>query len=230
MDPPELPEIPRGAVMTTQEYAYFRLRNAIMVGALKPGTALTFRGLADQLSLSPTPIREALRRLSSENAIEVLGNRRLRVPPMNPGLFEELVQLRTTLEVHAATRAFPYISEMAIEGLTALDAQMDDALARRDLDALTRINQLFHKTLYALNPNQAAIPLIESVWLQLGPFQRQVIEHIDPVATEDHHKEMLSALRERDLPALCAAIEADVHDGSIRAGRQMLQMPAQPGP
>ena len=97
-------------------------------------------------------------------------------------------------------------------------------------DALTRINQLFHKTLYALNPNQAAIPLIESVWLQLGPFQRQVIEHIDPVATEDHHKEMLSALRERDLPALCAAIEADVHDGSIRAGRQMLQMPAQPGP
>ncbi len=226
MDQPELPEIPRGALMTTQEYAYLRLRNAIMLGALKPGTALTFRGLADQLSLSPTPIREALRRLSSENAIEVLGNRRLRVPPMTPGLFEELVQLRIALEVHAAARALPYISDVAIEGLAALDDLMDQALARRDLDALTRFNQDFHKTLYALNPNQAVIPLIESVWLQLGPFQRQVLEHINPVTTDDHHKEMLLALRDRALPALCAAIEADVHDGSIRAGRLMLQAQA----
>jgi hypothetical protein len=71
--------------MTTQEYAYLRLRNAVMVGALPPGTGLTFRGLAEQLSLSPTPIREALRRLSSENAIKVLGNRRLRVPTDDPG-------------------------------------------------------------------------------------------------------------------------------------------------
>ena len=40
---------------------------------------------------------EALRRLSSENAIRVLGNRRLRVPEMTAGRFEELVQLRITL-------------------------------------------------------------------------------------------------------------------------------------
>ena len=86
-----LPEIPRADGMTTQDYAYYRLRNAVMVGALKPGTALTFRGLAEQFQLSPTPIREAVRRLSTENAIEVLGNRRLRVPEMTLGRFEELV-------------------------------------------------------------------------------------------------------------------------------------------
>ena len=48
MRQPELPEIPRSAMMTTQEYAYLRLRNAVMIGALPPGTALTFRGLAEQ--------------------------------------------------------------------------------------------------------------------------------------------------------------------------------------
>lgn len=225
MDQPDLPEIPRGDLMTTQEYAYLRLRNAVMVGALRPGTALTFRGLAEQLALSPTPVREALRRLSSEGAIEVLGNRRLRVPPMTPGRFEELVQLRITLETHAAMRAFPYISDNAIGALSELDARMDTALAMGDLDALTRFNQQFHRELYALNPDQAAIPLIESVWLQLGPFQRQVIEHIDQLATDDHHKEMLSAMRARALPALCIAIKADVHDGSIREGRRMLGLP-----
>jgi DNA-binding GntR family transcriptional regulator len=223
MPQPSLPEIPRDAAMTTQEYAYLRLRNAIMTGALPPGTGLTFRGLAEQLDLSPTPIREALRRLSSENAIKVLGNRRLCVPDMTPGRFDELVQLRIALETHAARRAFPYISDIAIAQLTELDARMDMAFAARDLDALTRMNHEFHKMLYRLNPDQAALPLIESVWLQLGPFQRQVIEHIDEYANADHHKEMLAAMHARDLPALCAAIEHDVHDGSIRAGRRMLQ-------
>lgn len=226
MDQPDLPEIPRGDQMTTQEYAYLRLRNAVMLGALRPGTALTFRGLAEQLTLSPTPVREALRRLSSEGAIEVLGNRRLRVPPMTSGRFEELVKLRITLEVHAATRALPYLSDMVIDILSELDERMDAALAIRDLDALTQFNQQFHKMLYALNPDQAVVPLIESVWLQLGPFQRQVIEHIDQVPADDHHKEMLTAMRTRALSALCAAIKADIHDGSIRAGRKMLKKSA----
>lgn len=222
MTPPILPEIQRDAAMTTQEYAYLRLRNAIMVGALPPGTGLTFRGLAERLSLSPTPIREALRRLSSENAIRVLGNRRLRVPEMTSGRFEELVQLRIALETHAARRAFPHVSDVAIAQLTRLDDLMDQALAGRDLDALTRMNQDFHKALYGLNPDQATMPLIESVWLQLGPFQRQVIEHIEDFASADHHKDMLAAMRDRDLNALCAAIARDIHDGSIRAGRRML--------
>ncbi|WJS86771.1 GntR family transcriptional regulator [Paracoccus sp. TOH] len=219
---PLLPEIPRSAAMTTQEYAYGRLRNAVMVGALRPGTALTFRGLAEQMGLSPTPIREAVRRLSSEHAIEVLGNRRLRVPEMTPGRFEELVQLRIALETHAAARAFPWISDIAIDRLAGIDACMDVALAGHDLDGLTRLNQDFHKMLYGLNPDQAAMPLIESIWLQLGPFQRRAIEHLAGITAADHHKEMLGAMRDRDLPALCAAIEADVHDGSVRAGRMML--------
>ena len=100
---------------------------------------------------------------------------------------------------------------------------MDNALAEHDLDGLTRMNQDFHRDLYGLNPDQAAQPLIESVWLQLGPFQLQVIEHLDDYANADHHKEMLAAMCDRDLPALCAAIENDIHDGSIRAGRRMLQ-------
>ena len=218
-----LPEIPRADGMTTQEYAYDRLRNAVMVGALKPGTALTFRGLAEQFQLSPTPIREAVRRLSTENAIEVLGNRRLRIPEMTLGRFEELVQLRIVLEIHAAERAMPYISDIIIENLRGLDDQMDSAIAERDLDALTRMNQDFHKRLYCLNPFQSVMPLIESVWLQLGPFQRQVIENIDSINVIDRHKEMLAAMRARDVLALCAAIESDIRDGSIRSGRQMLR-------
>lgn len=219
----DIPELPRDDGMTTQEHAYYRLRNAIMLGALRPGTALTIRGLAQQLDLSPTPIREAVRRLSSENAIEVLGNRRLKIPDMTLGRFEELVQLRIALELHAAERAFPYLSEIVIENLRALDDRMDGAIAARDLDALTRMNQEFHKILYRLNPYQTVMPLIESLWLQLGPFQRQVIETVKMVDVVDRHKEMLAAMGARDVIALCAAIESDIRDGSVTAGRLLLR-------
>lgn len=220
---PPLPEIPRDPAMTTQDHAYLRLRNAIMLGALAPGTALTFRGLAGQLGLSPTPIREAVRRLSSERAIEVLENRRLRIPVMTPGRFDELVRLRIALETHAAARALPWLSDVEIEALAEIDDQMDVALATGDLDGLTRLNQQFHKRLYGLNPDQAVIPLIESVWLQLGPFQRRAIEHLDAAGPADRHKEMLAAMRARDAGALGAAVLNDVQDGSIRAGARLLR-------
>lgn len=218
-----LPEIVRDAATTTQDYAYARLRNAIMVGAIRPGTGLTFRGLAAALELSATPIREAVRRLSSEKAITVLENRRLMVPDMSVGRFEELVQLRIVLETYAAERALPYLTEIAVNSMRDLDDAMDGALALRDLDTLTRINQEFHKLLYCLNPFQTVMPLIESVWLQLGPFQRQVIEDIETVPLVDHHKEMLVAMASRDIEALCTAIENDVRDGSIRFGMRVLR-------
>ncbi len=222
MPQPDLPEIARSPQMTTQEYAYGRLRNAILLGVLPPGTALTFRGLAERMGLSPTPIREAVRRLSSESAIEVLGNRRLRIPEMTRGRFEELVRLRIALETHAAARAFPWLSDVAIARMAELDDRMDAALEGCDLDGLTRLNQQFHKALYGLNPDQAAIPLIESVWLQLGPFQRRAIEHLEAIGLADHHKQMLAAMRARDLDALCTAIEGDVQNGSVRVGLRLL--------
>lgn len=219
---PDIPEIGRRKDMTAQEYSYLRLRGAIATGALAPGTALTVRGLAAALETSQTPIREAVRRLSSENAIEVLGNRRLRVPEMTPGRFEELVALRIVLECHAARRALPYVSAVVVSELTAIDGQMDAAITRHDLDALTILNQDFHRALYMLNPDQAVMPLIESVWLQLGPFQRRVIRDVESYYGVDRHKQMLAALHHRDLPALIEAVESDIRDGILRSGREVL--------
>jgi DNA-binding GntR family transcriptional regulator len=226
MDPPmtwSIPEIPRPDDQTTQEYAYSRLRHAIMTGTLTPGTALTVRGLVTKLGLSQTPIREAIRRLSSERAIEVLGNRRLKIPEMTAGRFEELVSLRIVLEVHAAERALPYVSDVKIKELEDMDGRMDESFADGDLELLTLQNQEFHRFLYRLNPDQAVVPLIESIWLQLGPFQRQIIRNVENYYVVDRHKQMLSALRNRDMVALAKAVEGDIRDGSVRLGRQMLR-------
>lgn len=196
--------------MTGQEYAYRRLRNAVMAGWLPPGASLTIRGVADLLDLSPTPIREALRRLSSENAIEVLGNRRLRVPDMTPARFENLVALRVAIEVHAGTRALPHVSDVVIDEMAETDARIAAAREAGDLDRVTTLDHAFHRRLYELPPDQASMPLIESVWLQLGPFQRLAREDLDAARIHDAHPAILSALSTRDAEALTAAITHDI--------------------
>lgn len=218
----KIPALPQDGAMTTQEHVYLRLKNAIMLGALQPGTSLTMRGLADSLDLSPTPVREALRRLSSEMAVVVLGNRRMIIPTMEIERFEELAALRVTLETHAAVQALPHISDVIIAKLTEIDDDMDRQLTADNLDRLTLLNQDFHRILYEANPHQVVMSAIESVWLRLGPFQRQVIENLHEFYRVDRHKEILAALTSRDKAALVAAIQGDIQDSIIHAGRQLL--------
>ena len=217
-----IPETPSESDRTTQQYVYERLRHAIMVGAIEPGTALTMRGLAEAMELSPTPVREAVRRLSSENAILINENRRISIPLMTQGRFEELIALRISLEVHAARRALPYVSDIKIAEMKLVDDEMDRAIVKRDLDRLTMLNHRFHRTLYTVNPDQVSLPLIESVWLQIGPFQRQVLELLDEFHEVDRHKDILLALESRDVAALVQATRQDIRESISRAGRKLL--------
>ncbi len=216
----DLPKI-TGDYITAHEEAYHRLRNALMVGAIAPGTPMGIRALAHYLNISPTPVREALRRLSSESALHVLDNRRIVVPEMNAGRFEELILLRVRLECLAAERALPFVSQVLIEQMATMDAEMDEAVRSKNYDTLTALNHQFHTTLYMANPDQSVMPLIESVWLQLGPFQRQIMDKVLNNYLVDHHKTIVGALWKRDHGSLCKSIEADIVEGIGRAGTEV---------
>ncbi len=218
----DIPDLEMTADITSQERAYQRLRHAILVGAIPTGATLTMRGLADKLGIGLTPIREALRRLNSEAAIQMQDNRRMLVPAMTAGRFDDLIATRIALETHAAKRALPYVSNVLIDSLQAIDAQMDAALSADDYDALTVLNQAFHSKLYCANPNQTSMSLVESVWLQLGPFQREVITALETFYVVDRHKEILTALETRNEAALVAAIQHDIEDGVGAAGKNAI--------
>ncbi|MCW5710044.1 MAG: GntR family transcriptional regulator [Shinella sp.] len=199
--------------MTTHEYAHRRLRQAIMVGSIRPGESLTIRGIAEAMESSPTPVREALRRLSSEGALRVLDNRRIMVPRMTADRFSELVSLRSVLEQHAARRAVPHITERRIDRLEEIDRAQDEAIARKDNANALLLNQEFHRALYTANPEQVILPMVESIWLQLGPFLGIAMEHVAQLYFVDRHQEAIAALRKRDEDAVAAAIKADISEG-----------------
>ena len=197
----------------THQWVYQLLRNNLLCGRVEPGKPLTIRGLAEILHVSPMPVREALHRLACEGAVEVKNNRRVIVPLMTAEKFSELCNLRILLETHAAEGALPYINEEDIVTLAELDAKIDDAVERGDVDQISLNNQAFHRYLYSANPFQISVPLIESLWLQLGPFSRIAISKLEKAYLVDRHAEALEALKSRNQFGLLRAIEADIRDG-----------------
>jgi len=199
--------------LKTHQWVYQLLRNNLLCGRIEPGIALTIRGLAQLLDVSPMPVREALHRLACEGAVEVKNNRRVIVPAMTAEKFRELSELRILLETHAAAGAIPYINEADIDTLEQIDARIDRAIDSNDVDNISLHNQAFHRYLYQANPFQISVPLIESLWLQLGPFSRIAISKLEKAYLVDRHVEALEALRERNSFGLRRAIEADIRDG-----------------
>ncbi len=204
---------PRPTEQSIKDWVYQSLRHALMCGQIDPGLPLTIRGLAETLGVSPMPVREALHRLTCERAVEVKDNRRVIVPQMTATKLQALFDMRIVLESHAACDALPYLREEDIATLEKLDASVDAAVASGDIERVTLTNQAFHRYLYAVPPAQVVVPMIESVWLQLGPFVRVVLSKLEVVYRVDRHQEAIEALRQRNAFALKRAIEADIRDG-----------------
>src|SRR5204862_3510318 len=94
-----------------------KLTNAIMSGLFVPGQRITIRGLAATLGTSPIPVREAIRRLTSERALEVLRNGSIAVPKMTREKFEDLRRSRILIEGFATELAAPNLTQADIRKL-----------------------------------------------------------------------------------------------------------------
>lgn len=230
-EPPITKLLPRHQDETLQEWVFRQLRQDIMTGRFEPGLAITIRGLAARLGVSAMPVREALRRLVAERALVLLDNRRVRVPDMTIERFDDLLAARISLEGEAAERSLPYITSEVVSELEALDNQLDAAREAGDIEGWVIANFAFHSRLYTARPDTVFMPLIESLWLQIGPFMRMALGSLEGRYSVDRHGEALQAISQRDRRALRIAIESDIRDGIGHIGAiKVREAPAPPPP
>src|SRR5262249_2433451 len=147
---------------TLAEKAYETLHQAIIAGALRPGTRLPIEELAEHLEMSPMPIREAVRRLDAVGLVENVPHRGARVTNLSVTDLAEAYEARRALEVPAIRRAAERFGEAraghARECLDVLEGMPDDASV-----PTSEAHARFHFALY-----DAA----ESAWLlrTIGPL------------------------------------------------------------
>lgn len=208
------------------DQVYARLRHALVTGRFVPGRAVTLRGLAEELGVSSMPVREALRRLSAERALDVSLTRRVQVPTMSRERFDELMTARQLLEGEAAGRALAFVDKARLAEMRGADASIDRALASGDVEGYMDGNHRFHFLLYTAGPSQVLVPLIETLWLQFGPFMRSVYGRVGTASLVDQHERAMDAIARGDEAGLRAAIVADIRDGMTLIGTALLDPPA----
>jgi DNA-binding GntR family transcriptional regulator len=203
---------------TLGQRVYAGLRDYLMAGQLQPGQKLTLRDLAAALSVSPMPVREAVRRLAAEGALEMLPNRRIRVPVVTKARFRELLRIRIAVEGLAVEEASRRIRMDDVDRMEGLNREFTAEMQRRQADGvkLFRINKDIHFLLYEAAGMPMLLPLIEGLWLQVGPVlhlslrQRANANARGRNPAPNWHKRMILGLRRRDAGAARRALVGDM--------------------
>ncbi|MDB2420646.1 GntR family transcriptional regulator [Paracoccaceae bacterium] len=208
-----------GAGLPTHELVYRQLRDMVLFGELLPGQAVTIQGLILHLSAGMTPVREALRRLIAEGALEAQGNRRISVPRLTRANVDELIFARQAIDPKLVFMATSNITRANMAALTAEDEALDRAIVAGNIPGYLQHNYRFHTMLYDI----ADAPILRSValrmWLQFGPSLRVVCGRVGTQNLVDEHKEVLAAMAEGDAERAAAAIRADVLQGMEQVRR-----------
>ncbi len=192
---------------------YQALRWRLITGKITPGVGLSTRGLAVELGVSQTPVRDALSRLAAEGAIEIRSKRRVEIPAMTAARFADLLACRLLLEPEAAALAAARIDGPSLRRLRQIDAALDRAIEQGDVIGYMENNYAFHFALYQANGRPTLNRLIETLWLQFGPFMRVVYGRYGTAKLVDQHQIALTAIATQDAVALRAAIASDIADG-----------------
>jgi DNA-binding GntR family transcriptional regulator len=195
---------------TMQTLIYQELRRSLMAGAFMPGAKVTLRSVSGQIGTSVMPVREAINRLIAERALEVVGDRQVIVPIMTEEKFSEIVHWRVQLESAAARAACGNITPEVIAELEAINTRMVEAVEHDQRDALLRHNYEFHFLIYNTAESTILLPMIESLWLQVGPFTYFSIPSPKTLWNAKHHKDILKALKTGDAEAAGEAISQDI--------------------
>jgi DNA-binding GntR family transcriptional regulator len=176
---------------------YERVRAAILDGELAPGTVMSQVALAEELGISRTPLREALRMLQSEGLIEGEPNRRVRVAPMTAHDLEQLCVMRVTLEAEAIRLSVPRMGSEDMARLEGYMAEMAHYADEKDYRRWNLPHKKFHRALTA--------PAGERVNFVLGQmfdhaerYRRLHIGHGPGAWATPQHRDILDACKAGD--------------------------------
>lgn len=205
------------------ERVYDRIRDAITSGVLVPGARITERALAADLATSPTPVREALRRLEQEGLLERKGTRGIYVAQLPASALTEILYVQALLRGAAARLAAQKATDGQIRELHDLLRQMEAAAEAGAPETIYELSRRFHQAIEAASDNDLLITFLNT----LDAFERS--HHILAIREElanhpallrrshGEHTEIARALSARD----AGRAEALMRAHTLRAGESI---------
>ncbi len=153
------------------EVVFEYLRSAILSGELKPGERLMEVTIADQLGVSRTPVREAIRKLEKENFVIMIPRKGAYVADLTKTDILEVLEIRVELEGFSAALAARRRSDEELEALGSVIERFNEAMMNRDTKKMIECDNEFHSLIFTASKNQRLIDIILDLHDQFQRFR-----------------------------------------------------------
>jgi DNA-binding GntR family transcriptional regulator len=201
--------------VTAHEFVLNTLRRSILGGVMPGGTRLVQADIAEQLSVSTTPVREALRDLAAEGLVVFRPHIGAVVRELNLEELAELYEIRKVLEPLGIRRAAARITNGELTAIAALAREME---AETDPAAWAELNRRFHASL----EEAADAPFIRSVLKGIQDIAAIYVAHsliLEPsriASGNKEHRALLAALRRHDADVAATLLVAHL-DATLKS-------------
>ena len=184
------------------------LRDAVRNGILKPGERLMEIQLAEELGVSRTPVREAIRRLELEGYVIMMPRRGTYVANLSIRDINEVFEIRTSLESLSSGLAAERITDEELERLQRLLVQIGAYIESGDMGKIVETDTEFHDLLYQASRNRRLVGIISNLREQLTRFRTTSMSFPGRLkATLEEHRLIVEAIAQGDVKAARKAAE-----------------------
>ena len=173
-----------------RDIVFKTLREAIVTGELKPGERLMEIKLANEMGVSRTPVREAIRKLEQEGLVYLTARKGAEVEPINAKDLREVLEIRKALEGLACQKACQLATEEDLQILREMNQEMQKAIEENDYERIAKLDADFHEHLCVMSENTQLIRMLGRLKEHIYRYRLEYITDIKNkyVIIEEHEK------------------------------------------
>ena len=146
-----------------REIVYEELKRQILVGEIAPGTRMMEVELAEDMGVSRTPVREAIRKLEKEGLVTIEPRRGAYASDISIKDMVDVLEVRQMLEGMAASMAAQKVTEEEKLDFVEANSAYKNAVKKGNIDEIIRYDELFHQLIVSYSGNKTLNQLLSQV-------------------------------------------------------------------
>lgn len=210
------------ADLPLRDVVFNTLRQAILVGELKPGERLMELHLADRLGVSRTPVREAIRRLELEGLVTMIPRRGAEVAQITEKSMSDVLEVRRTLDALCAELACDRITEEDLMRLRKACDHFEQCVGTKDSKKIAQADVALHDIIVQATGNQRLIQMVHNLSEQMYRYRFEYIKDSSQHETlVKEHRIIYESIVKKDKDTAAAAAKLHIDNQKKAIIRQI---------
>jgi DNA-binding GntR family transcriptional regulator len=194
-----------------REVIFNSLREAIIIGELRPGERLMEVQLAEKMGVSRTPVREAIRKLELEGLVDMIPRKGAHVAELSVKDIMDVLEVRASLDGLATALAAERITDDELKELNHINGQFSTYIEKENLSGSVKKDVEFHDIIYKASRNDKLITILSNLREQVQRFRVIYLkDYSSPKNLIKEHNDIFAAVSSRSLESARAVAKTHI--------------------